>query len=193
MPTPLVRSFIVLGRHDGAGLTPVSCALVRALRGLGVRAVGMKPVAHGRIGAGGAWHSDELRQLAEASALGLPPRALCAGLQADDRSGLPTPLEAVVDTFRALATWADAVVVDGADGASFGAVDLARALQLPFVYVAGGAAAVGEARALVAAGLECAGWLGERDVDMPGEWLGTDASRHALHAQRLPKVLELRG
>ena len=192
MPTPLVRSFIVLGRHDGAGLTPLSSALVRALRALGVSAVGMKPVARGRIGAGGAWQSDELRQLAEASAFGLPARALCAGLQADDGSGTPPTLEAVVDTFRALATWADAVVVDGADGGGFDAVDLARALQLPFVYVAGSAAAAEEARALVAAGLECVGWLGERDADMPGEWLGADVGRLALRAQRLPKALELR-
>lgn len=191
MPPPLVRSFIVLGPRDGAGLTPVSSALVRALRALGVRAVGMKPVARGRIGAGGTWLSEELRQLASASAFGLPLRALCGALRTQD-SDAPPDLHTVVDTFRALATWADALVVDGADGASFDGLALARALQLPFVDVAGEGDDGVNARTLVRGGLECAGWLGERHAAMPGERLGRDAAHVSLHGQRMPKALELR-
>lgn len=193
---PLIRSFIVLGARDGAGLTSVTSSILRALRRAGVRAVGMKPIARGVVMPGGRWHSDDLERLSAAGAFGLPARALCSRLLAPDeempvRAGEPPTLEAVIDTFRVLSTWADAVVIDGAAGASFSGLDLARALAVPFVFVVGGDPAafepsIDEANALVAAGLECAGWVianaradageGEEVLQalrarMPGEWL----------------------
>lgn len=169
---PALRSFNVLGADAGDGQTLVAAALVQALCRRGVKAVGMKPVAHG----------DELQRLAAASALALPPRVLCVPRQ----HGVPT-VDAVVDTFRVLATWADAVVVDGAGA------DVARALGLPFVFVVGlrpgcAAAALRKARALAGRGLQCAGWVAnhtgpDADADatqvdalragLPGPWLGS--------------------
>lgn len=179
----LVRSFIVLGAHGGAGLTPVTGELVLALRRLGVQALGMKPWAR----------SDELRQLSAASALGLPARAFCSALYAGEGGAAPT-LDMVVDTFRALATWADAVVVDGVDRVGFDGSALGRALQLPFVYVVGTQVeqALVHAQALARSGLEAVGWLGDPAARMPGEWLGRDAARLALRARSVQKVLELR-
>lgn len=198
MQAPLIRSFIVLGTPAAAGLTEVTVLLLRALTRLGVRAVGMKPVAHGLFTPSGSWHSDELQRLAAASALGLPARVLCAqlidpGMTVDDPA--PPTLEAMVDTFRVLATWADAVVVDGAEPLGYGALELARALALPFVFVVKlepGCVdtAIAQATGLQQGGLECAGWLAwpaepahaesarwlctlrER---MPGAWLGPAA------------------
>ena len=137
MPTPpALRSFVVLGADAGDGQTLVASALVQALCGQGVKAVAMKAAPHG----------DELQRLAAASAFGLPPRVLCPP------PGAPT-LDAVVDTFRVLATWADAVVLDGADPAGPEGADVARALGLPFVFVVGlrpgcAVAAVHKAQAL---------------------------------------------
>ena len=223
-PLPLIRSFIVLGARNGAGLTPVTSEIVRALRRIGVRAVGMKPVARGIIAAGGRWQSDELQQLAAASAFGLPTRVLCSHLRRPDEPvpavpDAPPTLDTVVDTFRVLSTWADTVVVDGADGLSFGAPDLARALALPFVFVVGNEsgssdAAVTEANALLRGGVECSGWLGDPAAVvhqhapsgalgalMPGEWLsrlprcgglGHPASTQAPDLSRVRSALSVR-
>jgi dethiobiotin synthetase len=196
------RSFIVLDAGEGDNLTLVSVALLRALVREGVRAIGMRPVARGHLGAGGLWHSDELRQLADASAFELPLRALAtrlldAAAPPPTERGAAPPLEAVVDNFHALSTWADVVVVDGAAGTRSGAAELARVLGLPFVFVAGAepvanGQAAAAARALTAQGLECAGWVAANPsagtidttpperarVDvMPGPWLGARLRR----------------
>jgi dethiobiotin synthetase len=209
-----VRSFIVLGVERQAVLTPVITALLRTLAGQGIRAVGMKPVARGTVSANGTWHSEELQQLAAASAFKLPTRVLCAQLLRPDASGTPPTLEAVVDTFRVLATWADTVVVDGAAPAPFGSLAsnlaLARELGLPFVFVVGCAGdgaddAIEQTRALVQAGLECAGWVllsrppGPADDDarlaalrreMPGTCLGTLLCGHDAAVLDLQPTLQ---
>jgi dethiobiotin synthetase len=43
------RSFFVTGTDTGVGKTLVTAALLRALRGAGVRVAGMKPVAAGTV------------------------------------------------------------------------------------------------------------------------------------------------
>jgi citrate lyase beta subunit len=85
--------------------------------------------------------------------------------------GAAPTLDTVADTFRALATWADAVVVDGAGRVGFDGLALGHALQLPFADVVGSQAeeAVAHARALVRGGLEAVGWLGDPAAQMPGE------------------------
>lgn len=162
----VVRSCLVLSTGPGGGATLAATALLRTLGRHGVRAVGMKPVARGRLTAAGRWHSDELQRLAAASAFGLPPRALCAH-PLDGTGEAPPTLEAVVDTFRVLATWADALVVDGDSGAPFGPLALARELALPCVLAHGAdpsadsaARSARMARTLVAEGIEVAGWVG---------------------------------
>jgi dethiobiotin synthetase len=192
MPTPpALRSFVVLGADAGDGQTLVASALVQALCGQGVKAVAMKAAPHG----------DELQRLAAASAFGLPPRVLCPP------PGAPT-LDAVVDTFRVLATWADAVVLDGADPAGPEGADVARALGLPFVFVVGlrpgcAAAAVHKAQALARSGLECAGWVLNRStpgddaqvdalrVGLPGPWLGSIPHLQRVAAEPAARAIDM--
>jgi len=178
MATPLaLRSFVVLGADAGAGQTLVASALAQALCGQGVKAVAMKAVPHG----------DELQRLAAASAFGLPPRLLRTP------PGAPT-LDAAVDTFRVLATWADAVVLDGADPTSPDGADVARALGLPFVFVVGlrpgcAVAAVHKAQALARSGLECAGWVLNRS--RPGDEAQLDSLRAGLPGPCLGSIPHL--
>jgi dethiobiotin synthetase len=221
-----IRSFIVLGTGPVAGQTLVATALVRSLCERGVNAIGMKPLAKGVIGACGAWQSAELQRLAAVSAFGFPARALCsymlesplghAGVH-DSSAGHPT-LASVVDTFRVLSTWADAVVVDGADrqgealGLDFGSLELARALGLPFVFVVGlrpgcVADALRKVDALVHGGLECAGWVGNQPAPvlaeagrllealkqaLPGACLGAIPHLQRPSAQHAARAIDLR-
>jgi len=173
---PLVRPFMVAGSADGVGKTLVTSAVVRSLRDVGVEAVAMKAVARGVLLADGSWQSAEMDRLAAASAFDLPARALCTYAisvsAAGDDLGNPTPptLDAVVDTFRVLSTWADTVVVEAsfaphaADAGAFDAADLARQLSLPVLLVVGlergwTAGLRRSIRALGARRLECAGWI----------------------------------
>lgn len=214
---PPVRSCIVLGTGPGAGQTLVTTALVQSLCRLGVAAIAMKTVPGAQ--AAQAAGSDELRRLAAVSAFGLPSRALCAALPeaAAARTRRAQAFDGVVDTFRVLSTWADAVVVDGAAAsAPRDRLAVARALGLPFVLVVGLGrgcveAAARQARALVDARLECAGWVANqagpvppdaeallaalRDA-LPGPWLGSiprlaaTAPESAAQALDLPRTLQ---
>lgn len=173
-PTPpMVRSCLVLGVGAGAGQTLVTAALVSGLCRGGVKAVAMQPVARGERDAAGSWHSGELQRLASAGAFPLPARVLCTSMQATGEDGEPPALDAVVDTFRVLATWADAVVVDAREP---GSAALARALRLPVVLVValreGCVAAAQRALAgLRDEGLECAGWIGNHRRRDDDGWL----------------------
>jgi len=173
---PLVRPFMVAGTAAGVGKTLVTSAIVRFLRDLGVEAVAMKAVARGVLLADGSWQSEEMDRLAAASAFDLPPRALCTNAIAVSAAGadlgdpVPPTLDAVVDTFRVLSTWADTVVVEAtlaphaADAVALDAVDLARQLSLPVLLVVGlergwMASLRRSVRVLGAGRLECVGWI----------------------------------
>lgn len=204
MTPPAVRSCLVLGADVGAGQTLVAGALVAGLCGLGVKAVAMQPMARGVQGRGGHWHSSDLQRLAAVGAFALPERVLCTSMHdaADPAPARLPSLDSVVDTFHVLATWADAVVVDGTDsgergetgaGPAFDTLGLARTLRLPVVLVVAlrpGCMAEARAKrqALRRSGLECAGWVANRrDAaadearawvaalcrELPGLWLGS--------------------
>ncbi|UUZ68786.1 dethiobiotin synthase [Polaromonas sp. P2-4] len=98
---------------------------------------------------------------------------------AAEMAGVEMHLEEMVDTFDVLATWADAVVVDGVGGfrvplgADFDTADLASTLNLPVVIVVGikmGCMnhALLTAEVLRARGLHLAGWVANMiDHDLP--------------------------
>jgi dethiobiotin synthetase len=167
---------MVAGTGAGVGKTLVTSALVRSLRSIGVEAVAMKAVARGVLLEDGSWHSDEMDRLAAASAFDLPPRALCTHAVSVSAQGndlgqwLAPTLDAVVDTFRVLSTWADTVVVEDsltphpAHAGACAAADLASQLKLPLVLVVGlqrgwMASLRRSVRLLIARRLECAGWI----------------------------------
>ncbi len=198
---PLVRSFMVVGTEAGVGKTLVTAAIVQSLCRRGVHAIAMTPAPKWILHDDGSWHSVELEQLASVSAFGLPARALSpcvlAGSDAwrNARVGADPELslEAVVDTFQILSTWADAVAVDASvdvwhtAGVTFDSADLARELRLPLVMVIGVRpgcieAALGHVQALTGRGLECAGWIANRfDPAVAGGDRISDALR-----QRMP-------
>lgn len=169
----------VTGTDTGIGKTFASCALLHALRGQGMRAVGMKPVASGCTWLDGGWKNDDALALQQASAVevayaDINPFALehplAPELAARD-AGTEVTLPPILDAYARLATKADAVVVEGVGGwaaplsSSLMQVDLVRALELPVVLVVGlrlGCLnhALLSARAIEADGATLAGWIG---------------------------------
>lgn len=145
------RSCFVIGTDVGVGKTLVASALVYLLRKHGIHTVGMKPVAAGATLDHGRWRQEELEQLAAAGSFAFPARALSpyifplslAPHLAAEMAGVEMLLEEIVDSFDVLATWADAVVIDGVGGfrvplgVSFDSADLATALKLPLILVVG--------------------------------------------------------
>lgn len=193
MAPPAVRSCLVLGVDAGVGQTLVTAALVKGLCRHGIKAVAMQPVARGERTAAGSFHSGELQRLASAGAFALPARALCTSMLASGEPREPPALDAVVDTFRVLATWADAVVVDAFVP---GSVELARALRLPVVVVVAlREGCVDDARHALAAlrsqGLECAGWIGNHRRRDGDGWL--EALRRTLPSACLGVIPTLAG
>ena len=169
----------VTGTDTGIGKTFASCALLHALRGQGMRAVGMKPVASGCTWLDGGWKNDDALALQQASAVDVAyadinpfalEHPLAPELAARD-AGTEVTLPPILDAYARLATKADAVVVEGVGGwaaplsSSLMQVDLVRALELPVVLVVGlrlGCLnhALLSARAIEADGATLAGWIG---------------------------------
>ena len=169
----------VTGTDTGIGKTFASCALLHALRGQGMRAVGMKPVASGCTWLDGGWKNDDALALQQASAVevayaDINPFALehpLAPELASREAGTEVTLPPILDAHARLAAQADAVVVEGVGGwaaplsSSLMQVDLVRALELPVVLVVGlrlGCLnhALLSARAIEADGATLAGWIG---------------------------------
>ena len=169
----------VTGTDTGIGKTFASCALLHALRGQGMRAVGMKPVASGCTWLDGGWKNDDALALQQASAVevayaDINPFALehpLAPELASRDAGTEVTLPPILDAHARLAAQADAVVVEGVGGwaaplsSSLMQVDLVRALELPVVLVVGlrlGCLnhALLSARAIEADGATLAGWIG---------------------------------
>ena len=172
------RSLYVTGTDTGAGKTVASTALLHALRGQGLRAVGMKPVASGCTREAGGWRNEDALALLDASdprpayadlnpfAL---PEPLAPELAARD-AGVAVTLPPLLAAHARLAAQADAVVVEGVGGwmaplaPDLMQVDLVRALDLPVVLVVGlrlGCLnhAYATARAIAADGARLAGWI----------------------------------
>ena len=200
-PRIATRSVYVTGTDTGAGKTLASTALLHALRGHGLRAVGMKPVASGCTHGADGWRNDDALALQAAS----DPRPAYADLNpfalpeplapelAAREAGIPVTLPPLLAAHARLAAQADAVVVEGVGGwmAPFSGdlmqADLARALDLPVVLVVGlrlGCLnhAYATARAIAADGLRLAGWIAS-EVD-PG--MARIDENVALLAARLP-------
>jgi len=166
----MTRGIFVTGTDTGVGKTLVSCALIHALRGRGLRVAPMKPVAAGAI--------EVLALLAACSTL-KPAAELVnpflfrepmAPHVAAEREGRQITLAPILQAFDALATRSDMVVVEGVGGfvvplgPTIDTRDLALALQLPVVLVVGlrlGCLnhALLTTEAIRAAGLSLAGWV----------------------------------
>ena len=168
----------VTGTDTGIGKTLASCALLHALRGQGLRAAGMKPVASGCERVDGAWRNADALALQAAGAPGIAyadinPFALAHPLApelAARDAGVEVALPPILDAHARLAQAHDAVVVEGVGGwaaplsTTLMQADLVRALRLPVVLVVGlrlGCLnhALLSARAIAGDGAHLAGWI----------------------------------
>lgn len=191
----------VTGTDTGIGKTLASCALLHALRGHGLRAIGMKPVASGCERIDGAWRNADALALIEAA----DPRAeyadvnpfalehpLAPELAARD-AGIEVALPAILAAHARLVERTDALIVEGVGGweaplsASLMQADLVRALRLPVLLVVGlrlGCLnhALLSTRAIAADGVHLAGWIASH-VDPAMERVDDNL---AMLRQRLP-------
>jgi dethiobiotin synthetase len=175
----VTRGVFVVGTDTAVGKTHVACALVRALRGSGIRVAGMKPVAAG-IDDGMNVNAD-VAALAEADGLDVPVRIrnpyafvppIAPHLAARER-GIAIDVAVIAAAFAALSQSADTVVVEGAGGArvplapGVDMLDIPRTLGVPVLLVVGVRLgclnhALLTADAIATRGLNLAGWVANR-------------------------------
>jgi len=175
----MTRGVFIAGTDTGIGKTHVGCALLYALRGAGVRSVGMKPVASGcERTPDGLRNEDALALIAASDPQ--PDYALCnpyafepaiaPHLAAADAKVRIEPAK-IEAAYTQLASRAECVVVEGVGGwmvplsDSLDAGAIPHALNLPVILVVG--LRLGcinharlSARAIQADGCELLGWIG---------------------------------
>jgi len=181
-----MNHYYVTGTDTGIGKTLASTALLHVLRGRGLRAVGMKPVASGCEDRGDGLRNEDALALLAASDpcpdyADLNPYALPQPLApeiAAREAGIEVGLEKIVAAYRRLQASADAVVVEGVGGwaaplaTTLDQAHLVHALRLPVILVVGmrlGCLSHARltARAILDDGCELAGWIANHvDADM---------------------------
>ena len=204
-PAAPARGLFVAGTDTGVGKTLAACALLHGFAGLGLRAVGMKPVAAGATFSRGVWHNDDVAQLQAASSVEVKASAInpycfappIAPHIAAAEAGAAIRLSTIAAGYRRLARAADVVVVEGVGGllVPLGrrccASDIPRRLGLPVVLVVGlrlGCLnhALLTVDAMQRRGLSFAGWIANRiDPRMSRRAQNLDALRERLVAPLL--------
>ncbi len=200
--------FFITGTDTGVGKTLCSAALLHALAALGVRALGMKPVAAGADYVDGAWINEDVTLLRAASAVAAPMewvnpylfREPIAPHIAAERKGVMIDVARIAAARDALATLADMVVVEGAGGFRVplgprqDTADLVVRLGMPVILVVGMRLgclnhALLTAEAVAARGLTLAAWIANRiDPAMAAYDENLDALRARLPAPMLAEL-----
>lgn len=173
-----MRGVFITGTDTSVGKTLVAAAVIRVLARAGLKTVGMKPVASGSAATPDGLRNDDALRLQAAANLSRPyalvnPYAFAPPIAphlAATEAGVMIALPKILESFRQLCAGADAVVVEGVGGwqvplgDSWGVPELARALGLPVILVAG--LRLGclnhtllSVRAIQADGLRLAGWV----------------------------------
>ena len=202
------HGFFITGTDTSVGKTLFSAALLLALGDLGLRAVGMKPVAAGAELKDGVWVNEDVAMLAAASGLAVPAelanpylfREAIAPHLAADHKGVHIEIPRIAAAFDELADLAEFVVVEGVGGFRVplgpdrDTADLAVRLGLPLILVVGMRLgclnhALLTSEAIAARGLELAGWVANRiDPDMASYDENLDALRARLPAPMLAEL-----
>jgi dethiobiotin synthetase len=178
---PRAPGLFITGTDTGVGKTEVTLGLMAALQQGGLRVLGMKPVAAGcELTEEGPRNQDALRIQAQGSMRlaysRINPYAFAPPIAphiAAAQAGTEIQIELIQRAFDGLAAQADWVLVEGAGGwrvplgPALTLADLARVLGLPVVLVVGlrlGCLnhALLSAESIQAAGLQLAGWVGNR-------------------------------
>jgi dethiobiotin synthetase len=198
------NSYFITGTDTGIGKTLVSAALIHALQNQGLRVAGMKPVASGCFETAEGRRNEDADQLLAAIniradyELACPYRLLSpiAPHLAAAEEGTRISCAHIMERFRQLQSLSDAIVVEGVGGwrvplnERYDMPDLARQMDLRVVIVVGGRLgcinhALLTAQAILASGLEVAGWVFNQ-VDP--EMLQVAEVKKTLHA-RMPGPL----
>lgn len=205
---PPARGVFIAGTDTGVGKTVVACALLRAFSALGLRAVGMKPVAAGATCRGGIWHHDDVERLRAAASVDVPrewinPYCFAPPIAphiAADEAGRRIRLDVIERSYRRLQQCADMVVVEGVGGLAVplsrtrDAADIPVRLRLPVVLVVGMRLgclnhALLTAAAMQARGLRLAGWIAcAIGPDMARAEQNLQALRQRLSAPLLGRI-----
>ncbi|MFB0935966.1 MAG: dethiobiotin synthase [Propionivibrio sp.] len=172
------RAWFVTGTDTEVGKTFATCALLLALRNLGIQAIGMKPVAAGTDENG---RNDDVERLIAASGVDAPrdlinpylfQPAIAPHIAAAE-AGQVIDIGHIVAAFEELRRKADAVLVEGVGGFCVplghdcDTADLAEKLALPVILVVGMRLgcinhALLTCQAIAARGLTLAGWIANR-------------------------------
>ena len=202
------KGFFITGTDTGVGKTLVACALLHALANLGLRVIGMKPVAAGADLERGKLVNDDVKALTVAGNVSAPEALVnpycfappIAPHIAAAEAGVVIDLERIENAYLRLATIADRVIVEGAGGfrvplgARIDTADLAVRLALPVILVVGVRLgclnhAVLTAQAVRASGLTLAGWVANHvDANMPKSEENVAALEQRLGAPLLARI-----
>jgi dethiobiotin synthetase len=170
--SPAAFGFFVTGTDTGVGKTLVSCALLHALAGRGLRVVGMKPLAAGAERLAGKLRNDDAVALQAASNVSAPddlvnPYCFAPPIAphiAAAEAGVEIALDRIEHAYRGLRVPL---------GPDVDMRELAVRLALPVVLVVGMrlgclSHALLTAESIAAAGLKLAGWTANHiDPHMP--------------------------
>ncbi len=202
------RGVFIAGTDIGVGKTLVACALLQAFAELGLRTVGMKPVAAGAARRGGVWYHDDVERLRAAASVKLSrewinPYCFAPAVAphiAAAEAGRRIRLDVIERSYHRLRKCADIVVVEGVGGLAVplsrtrDAVDIPLRLQLPVVLVVGMRLgclnhALLTAAAVHARGLRLAGWIAcAIDPDMARAEQNLRALQQRLTAPLLGRI-----
>ncbi len=180
------RGLFVTGTDTAVGKTVVSTGIVHALAARGLRVAAMKPVASGGHPSPHGLRNDDALQLMAAASIRAdyaqvnpycfePP---IAPHLAAAEAGVVIEVESILRAAAALATQAEALVVEGVGGwcvplsATFDLPHLVRRLGLPVVLVVGlRLGCLNHARlsaeSITAGGCRLVGWIGNRLTAQP--------------------------
>ncbi len=177
------KTFYITGTDTDAGKTWVTTECLKALCALGIRAVGMKPVASGCELTSEGLRNDDALKLIAASSVALPyklinPIALrepTAPEIAAKHDAVTITLEPVLRAYQQIKNQAGVILVEGVGGwlaplsHTLDQAELVRALNCPVILVVGlKLGCINHARlterALKQDGVACIGWIAA-DVD----------------------------
>jgi dethiobiotin synthetase len=147
----MTQAYFVTGTDTDVGKTHVACQLIEQYIALGLKVVGMKPVAAGCELVDGEWVNEDVQRLTTASNVDAPAelvnpycfKEFIAPHIAAEKAGVTIQISKIVDAFKQLSAMADVVIVEGAGGflvpldSQTSLADLAVALGIPVVLVVG--------------------------------------------------------
>jgi dethiobiotin synthetase len=182
----MTQAYFVVGTDTGVGKTLIASALIKHFGNLGLKTVGMKPVASGYDEVDGHFINDDVTALIQASNVAAPlefvnPYRFIPAIAphiAARQAGITIDIEVIFAAYQQLSTSAEVVIVEGAGGflvplnQNETLADLAIKLDVPLILVVGMRLgcinhALLTVEAIRARGLPLAGWIANQvDPDM---------------------------